>query len=218
MSKIAAIFGATGLVGSNLLNLLRDNPDYIKMLVFNRKSQLYKHDKIEEILVDWKDSEMIKNQLIADEIFCCVGTTIKKAGSKKAFREVDLDIPVKLAKIAENNKVKKLLIVSSVGADAKSKNFYLQTKGIMEEEVLKHNVPNIHFFRPSMLLGKRNEFRAGEEAGKLFMRLLNPLMFGTLKKYKAIPASVVAKAMINVAKNTDAKIIYNSDELWELAE
>ncbi len=215
MGKIAALFGATGLTGKSLLQQLTKNDDYIKIIVFNRNLQNYNHNKIDEVSLDWNNIERIKNQLIADELFCCIGTTIKKAGSKKAFLHVDFNIPVTLAQIAENNKINKFLIVSSLGANPKSKNFYLQTKGKMEEEVLKFNIPKIYFFRPSMLLGKRNEFRAGEEFGKIAMKIFNPLMIGSLRKYKAIPASIVAGAMIKVASANSSKVIFDSDELWD---
>ncbi len=217
MGKIAAIFGATGLVGKSLLEQLLRNDDYIKIIVFNRRLQNYNSAKIDEVLLDWNDVERIKNQLIADELYCCVGTTIKKAGSKENFQKVDFQIPIILAQIAEQNKIKKLLIVSSLGANAQSNNFYLQTKGKMEEEVLKFNIPKIHFFRPSMLLGKREEFRTGEELGKMVMKIFNPLMIGSLRKYKAIPAEVVARAMIKTAAENSPKVFFNSDELWNLA-
>lgn len=217
MGKIAAVFGATGLVGKSLLNQLIDNENYIKIIVFNRNLQNYTSSKIDEVLLDWNDVDRIKNQLIADELFCCVGTTIKKAGSKDNFVKVDFQIPVTLAQIAEQNKIKKLLIVSSLGAHANSKNFYLQTKGKMEEEVLKYNIPNIYFLRPSMLLGKRDEFRMGEELGKIAMKIFKPVMISGLRKYKAIPAEVVAGAMIKLAQTDRSKVFFNSDELWNLA-
>jgi uncharacterized protein YbjT (DUF2867 family) len=218
MGKIAALFGATGLTGKSLLQQLIENDDYIKIIVFNRNSQNYNHDKVDEVSLDWNNIERIKNQLIADELFCCIGTTIKKAGSKEAFLQVDFHIPVTLAQIAENNKINKFLIVSSLGANPKSINFYLQTKGKMEEEVLKFNIPKIHFFRPSILLGKRNEYRTGEELGKIAMKIFKPLMIGSLRKYKAIPASIVAGAMIKVAGANSSKVIFNSDELWDFAQ
>jgi uncharacterized protein YbjT (DUF2867 family) len=217
MGKIAALFGATGLTGKSLLQQLTENDNYIKIIVFNRSLQNYNHHKIDEVLLDWNNIERIKNQLIADELFCCIGTTAKKAGSKKAFLQVDFQIPVTLAQIAENNKINKFLVISSMKANPKSKNFYLQTKGKMEEEVLKFNIPKIHIFRPSMLLGKRNEFRTGEEFGKIAMKIFNPLMIGSLQKYKAIPASLVAKAMIKVANADSSKVFFESGELWDFA-
>ncbi len=218
MGKIAAIFGATGLVGGKLLNRLVDDDNYIKILVFNRKLQNYSENKIDELQVDWSNIPLLEKQLIADDLFCCVGTTIKKAGSKEAFRKVDFEIPANLARIAEQNKIKKFIVISSIGADAKSKNFYLQTKGQMEQEVLKYAINKTHFVRPSMILGKRAEFRFGEETGKIFMRLFNPLMIGALKHYKAIPADTIASAMLELAKNDYDKTGYNSGELWELAK
>ncbi len=218
MRKIAAIFGATGLVGSELLSQLIDNEDYHKIVVFNRRKQGYKNSKIEEYTIDAKDFESIKDKIIADDLYCCIGTTMKKAGSKLAFKKVDYDIPVFLAKAAEKNGIKKLLIVSSVGANDKSKNFYMSIKGRMETAVLKYQIPGIYFFRPSMLLGKRNETRFAEIIGQKVMKLSGFLMISKLKKYKAIPATIVAKAMQKVSAESYSKHFFESDELWNLVK
>ena len=216
--KTAAIFGATGLVGKELLNQLVDNDYYAKVIVFNRRKQNYSNPKIEEHIFKADDFESIEALLVADDLFCSIGTTMKKAGSKAAFKKVDFDIPLNLARIAEKNKISKLLVVSSVGADAKSNNFYLRTKGEMEQEVLKHAIPSIFFFRPSMLLGKRNEQRLGEQFGQKAMKLTGFLMIGKLKKYKAVSAYLVAKAMQKVAKEGFAGNFIESDKLWDLGE
>jgi len=215
--KTAAVFGATGLVGKELLNQLIDNDDYAKVMVFNRRKQKYSNSKIEEHIFNSEDFESIEPILVVDDLFCSIGTTMKKASSKEAFKKVDFDIPLNLAKIAEKNKINKLLVVSSVGADAKSNNFYLRTKGEMEQEVLKHDIPSIFFFRPSMLLGNRNEQRLGEQLGQRAMKLTGFLMMGKLKKYKAIPAAVVAGAMQKVAKEGFAGNFIESDILWDLS-
>ena len=141
---------------------------------------------------------------------------MKKAGSKAIFTTVDFDIPVWLAKTAEKNKINKLLIISSVGANAKSNNFYLATKGKMEQAVSEYRIPNIYFFRPSMLLGERNENRFSEKLTQKIMKATGFLMLGKLKKYKSIPASIVAKSMQTVAKRNYTKYFFESDELWEL--
>ncbi len=217
MNKTAAVFGATGLVGKELILQLVDNDDYTKIIVFNRRQQNYDNPKIEELIFNGQNLDNANNQIVADDLYCCIGTTMKKAGSKTAFSAVDFDIPVWLAKTAEKNKIKKLLIVSSVGANEKSSNFYLATKGKMEQEVLKYKIPGIYFFRPSMLLGNRTETRFGEMFGQKAMKLTGFLMIGKLKKYKSIPASVVAKAMLKVAQENYTKHFFESDELWNLA-
>ena len=217
MNRTAAIFGATGLVGSNLLKLLTNNSAYTKILVFNRRLQNYSSPKIKEILFNKQDIALIKEQLSATDLFCCIGTTIKKAGSKKAFSEVDYKIPTALAQIAENKKVNKMIVVSSVGANPNSNNFYLQTKGLMEQDIIKYAINKIHIVRPSILLGKRNEFRFGEEIGKIAIKLINPLIIGSAKKYKAVQAIHVAKAMIELAIGNYTQIFFNSYELKNLA-
>lgn len=218
MRKIAAVFGATGLIGRELVLQLIGNEEYHKVVVFNRRQQNYESPKIEELIIDGQDFESIKDKVIADDLYCCIGTTMKKAGSKTAFEKVDYDIPVFLAKTAEKNGIKKLLIVSSVGANEKGKSFYMSTKGKMEQEVLKYQIPGIHFFRPSMLLGNRGESRIAEMLGQNALKLSGFLMIGKLKKYKAIPVSVVAKAMQKVAKGSYSKHFFESNELWELAQ
>ncbi|MEN8120765.1 MAG: NAD(P)H-binding protein [Bacteroidota bacterium] len=218
MSKIAAVFGATGLVGKELILQLIQGGDYHKVMVFNRSQQNYESPKIEEFIIDGQNFESISNKVIPDDLYCCIGTTMKKAGSKAAFQKVDYEIPVWLAKTAEKNEVEKLFIVSSVGANPKSKNFYLSTKGKMEQEVLKYKIPGIYFFRPSMLLGNRNELRFGEILGKRAMKLSGFLMIGKLKKYKAISAKVVAQTMLKVAQGDYSKHFFESNELWDLAQ
>ena len=218
MNKTAAVFGATGLVGRELIEQLVNNTDYQKILVFNRRQQNYENLKIQEFIFDGQDLGNTKDNIIADDLYCCIGTTMKKAGSETAFKAVDYDIPVWLAKTAEKNKIKNLLIISSVGANEKSKSFYMSTKGKMEQEVLKYKIPGIYFFRPSMLLGDRNENRFAEMLGQKALKLSGFLMIGKLRKYKSIPVSVVAKSMQKVAKENYSKHFFESDELWKLAK
>ena len=217
MHKKAAIFGATGLVGKELLNQLLDSEDYAKVMVFNRRTQNYANQKIEEHIITGVNFDSIESLLIADDLYCCIGTTIKKAGSQEAFTKVDLDIPVNLARIAEKNKINKFLIVSSIGANAKAGNFYLRTKGKMEQKVLSFNIQEIFVFRPSMLLGARDESRLAEEIGQKAMKITGFLMKGKLKKYKAIPATIVACSMLKVAKEGFPGNIIESDRMWDLS-
>ena len=159
-----------------------------------------------------------ENEFInADVVFCCVGTTIKKAKTREAFRKVDFDIPVNLAKLCANSNIQKLIIISSLGADRESKNNYLKTKGEMEYAVSQYNIHSIVFLRPSILLGNRNEFRLGEIIGKIIIQLLGFLLLGKNRKYRGIRAMKVAKAMLNIAKNNTKGIrILESNEIEKL--
>lgn len=176
------------------------------------------HERLTEIIDDYTHLENLKIQTPIDDVFCCIGTTIKKAGSKESFKKVDLELPVAIAKLAADRKAEKLLVVSSIGAKAGSGNFYLRTKGEMEKEVLKIEGPLKTIIRPSMLLGERNEKRSAESFGQVLMKPLKLLMIGKLRKYKPIPAADVACAMIAIANSQPtAQVIFESHDLQEIA-
>jgi len=219
VDKTAIVFGATGLIGSLLLQHLCESPVYSQVITFSRKSIHFNHPKLKEVFNYFTNLSSIKKSLHGDDLFCCLGTTIKKAGSQENFRKVDFDLPVQLAKMAEENKFKGFFVVSSIGADPKSSNFYLRTKGEMEKEILDCSIPRIAVVRPSMLLGNRDEFRFGESVGKIFMKPLSVFFIGKYRKYRAIHADTVARALIQIA-NDDCcdQDIYESDELIEIAE
>ncbi len=214
--KTAIIAGATGLTGSHLLNYLIENHDIDKIRVIGRRKPESSSSKIEFLSTDFSDETTLKNFMKGDLCFCCLGTTIKKAGSKENFKKIDLEIPVLLAQIAHDNKVSAFGVVSSIGAKASSSNFYLRVKGQMEKEILQIPFKNTIIARPSMLLGKRHEFRFGEEAGKFFMKALSFAFMGSLKKYRAIEAETVAQALLVLAlENPTNKKIFESNELEE---
>ncbi len=216
MAKTACIFGSTGLVGSHMLTILSEDKRYGKIVLFNRSFQEIENAKIEQIVADYNSINQFAIQLKADEYYCCLGTTIKKAKTKEAFEYVDLHLPVTIAKLALENKVPKVLVVSSIGSSSKSKTFYLNVKGRMEEEIGKLGIEKLYFFKPSMLLGKRNESRLGEAVGQVVMKLFGFLLFGKVRKYKAIEAKIVAKAMVFVANGNFSKSVFESDEIQEL--
>jgi uncharacterized protein YbjT (DUF2867 family) len=219
MSKTAIIFGASGLIGKSLLELLLTDPAYDKIRIFVRRKIDLSNPKAELHVSDLSDISKLKDQIRGDVVFCCLGTTISKAGSKDAFRKIDYEMPSNIAMIAAENKVQGFYVVSSLGADPVSSNFYLRTKGEMEEAVKKTSINSIGIFRPSLLLGSRAEFRFGESLGKGFMKLVNPLLFGSWKKYRAIEGVDVAKAMKSAAKENKAGIsIYQSDEVQQMAD
>jgi len=217
MGKTACIFGSTGLIGSHLILRLLDDPKYEKILVFNRTLQTYNQQKIEQIVGDYNLLSTYANQLKANEYYCCLGTTIKIAKTKSAFEYVDLQLPISIGKLAVENKVSKLLVVSSVGASSKSKNFYLNVKGRMEFELRNLGIETLYIFRPSMLLGKREQTRTGESIGKIVMKVLGFLLVGKLKKYRAITAKAVASAMVNVANGNFSNLVFESDAIQRLS-
>ena len=203
----AIIFGVTGLTGKALLHNLANDSRYDKIYIVTRRPCGFIHPKVEEILFNYKDfSEM--PAIKAQHVFSCLGTTIKKAGSKAAQQLIDRDYPISIAKYANTIGAEKMVCVSSVGADPKSGNFYLRTKGEMEEGV-KANFKNSVFVRPSFLLGDREEMRIGEKIGIAVFSVVNPLLFGGLNKYKGIHVSKLSKAMIEACfKDTKQELYY----------
>ncbi|MCP4521720.1 MAG: NAD-dependent epimerase/dehydratase family protein [Cytophagales bacterium] len=202
MNKTAIIFGATGLIGGELVKKLLEDNRYNKVILIQRRSLGLNHDKLEEKLIDFNNLEKETESLRGDEIFCCLGTTIKKAGSEEAFEKIDLELPERIAKITVRNKIDKILVISSVGSNFHTSNFYLKTKALMENAVGKQLVDTIIFFRPSLLLGNRKEFRFGELLGRIFFPIFHVFLWGKWKKYRAIKAKVVASAMQNVANSS----------------
>src|SRR5690606_24320068 len=140
----------------------------------------------EQIKTDYYRLEEYADHFKVDDVFCCLGTTIKKAGSQNAFRRVDYDYPVALGKLAKSAGAKRFLVISAMGADARSNIFYSRVKGQMEEALKKMEFPALHIFQPSLLLGKRDEFRLGEKAASVLAPAISPLLRGKMKKYKPI--------------------------------
>ena len=210
--KTALIIGSSGLVGKQLISLLLESKDYDKVIAFNKREMGLNHLKLTQHLIDFENISSYKNLIIGDDFFCTIGTTIKKAGSKKAFRKVDFSYPKQFAEIAKTNNIKHFLIVSSLGADANSSNFYLKAKGEIEQFLININFESVSIFRPSILKGNRAEFRLGEKIGLTIMNLFSFLFIGKLKKYKPIESETVAKGMFTAAqKNKLGVSIYESD-------
>ncbi|MBK7964041.1 MAG: NAD(P)H-binding protein [Bacteroidetes bacterium] len=170
------------------------------------------------MITDFEDLEKSVSKVKdAHALFCCIGTTLKKAGSKEAFRRVDYQIPLNLAAMAEKAGIKKLIIVSSLGADPNSNTFYLKTKGEMEKDIaVNYSFQKLAFLRPSLLLGTRHEFRLGERIAQFFLVLFSFLMIGRFAKYKPISDYKVAKAMISISNSLNNQKFYESEELMYL--
>lgn len=215
--KTALVFGATGQTGEHLTDLLLADDRYTKVKLFVRKSTGKQHDKLVEVVNDLSDISKIQNEILGNDVFCCLGTTIKKAGSQEAFKKVDYYLPLSIAQAAKANGIETMVTISSVRANAESSNFYSKTKGEVEQDIAEIAITNTIFVRPSLLLGVRKEFRLGERIGKAVFGFLNPLFVGKLKHYKAIHSETVAKAMIDLANDgkTGTRYIEN-EELLEI--
>lgn len=197
------VVGATGLVGSHLVELLIKDERFDLIHIFVRNKTEYSHSKIIEYIVDFENLEYYFQNINVSIIYCCIGTTIKIAGTQRNFEKVDFDIPISLALIAKANKINSFVVVSSIGANANSSSFYLRTKGKMEKELINIGISNTKIFRPSMLLGKRKENRILEKIGSSIFTTLAPLLLGNISKYRPIHAKILTKSMINITTQTD---------------
>jgi uncharacterized protein YbjT (DUF2867 family) len=212
--KKALIAGATGLIGHQLLQLLLNDSDYTMVKAITRKPLNIHHEKLENVVVDFDNLTLFSEQVKADDVFCCLGTTIKVARSKEAFKKVDLEYPANLAQITHQQGATQFLLVSALGAHKHSKIFYNQVKGLVEEAVQQYAFRTVHIVRPSLLLGPRTEARSGEDAAKVFFKF-----FGFLVplKYQAIESATVAKAMLFYARQNQAGMyIHESKDMQKI--
>ena len=232
--KTAVVIGSTGLVGSLLIKkLVQDNSfQQIIALVRNKSSisdAYFTNSKMRLLEFNFKTWPELELQIKSFagqtplSFFCCLGSTIKKAGSEEAFRVVDHDYVVEFAKLAQLCKAEQLLVVSALGADKNSKVFYNKVKGETEgdiENIFKSNSKtNLHFLRPSLLVGDRNDFRLGERLAILLAPVYSPLLLGSLSAFKPVLAADVAQAMVNIAtKKAGAATIVDNLEIMSLAK
>ena len=216
MQKTALLFGASGLVGSHLLNQLISNNNYSKIKLFVRSTIEIDDPKIEIIETDFNNLENHKEDIKGDDCFFCIGTTKKNSPDKNEYRNIELDIPEEIAKIAKSNLVNSFIFVSALYANSKSSGDYVRFKGLVEEELKRLNFPKLAIMRPSFLLGNRKEKRVGEKIGILVFKILSPLLLGPIKKMRPIHSATVAKAMIKVANEDLQKNTFESNEIAEL--
>lgn len=215
MSNVAVIAGASGLVGQECLNLLLKRYDAVTSLV--RKPTGREHPRLVERRIDFDRLDTIEIPQGA-HVYSALGSTIKKAGSEAAFRRIDLDYPKMLAVRAAAAGGARFMLVSSVSADKSSGNFYLRVKGELEDAVAHMPLAAALFFRPSVLIGDRQEKRAGETIGGGVARALSFAFLGPLRKYHPIPAGTVAEAMVSAAAGGETGVqIYHYDEMLRLA-
>jgi len=199
--RTALLFGATGLVGGHVLDRLLENERWSRVVVLARRSVGRTHAKLTERIVDFEaiasDGKLSELSLDGvDDVFACLGTTIKVAGSQERFRRVDHDYTVAVARLAHQAGARRLALVSSVGAAERTKNFYLRVKGETERDVRALGYETLVIARPSFLVGERSTSRTGEGAGIAVARAFAPLMLGGLRVYRPIAARDVANAIV----------------------
>ncbi len=192
----ALLLGSTGLTGGLLLELLLQSEHYSKVTIYVRKPTGLNHPKLVEKLVNY---ETIETAVEADDVFCCLGTTIKIAKTKEAFEKVDLHYPLKIASLQQKAGSKQFLVVSAMGASARSSIFYSRTKGLMEEGLTKIGYKSLYIFRPSFIVGNRKEERIGEKIGIVISRIFAPLMIGALRNYRPVKGADIAASMLKHA-------------------
>ncbi len=205
-NKTAILFGGSGLVGGFCLDLLLESPIYSKVLSFGRKKLNKEHEKLEQIVIDFEKLSQYQKLIRGNDLFCALGTTIKKAGSQEAFRKVDFEYPKEIASIAAKNGVSQFILVSASGADSKSKIFYNKVKGELEDAIKELPFWSIHILRPSLLLGERAESRPLERFGIIISKGIDFFMGDLLGKYQPVKAEDVAKAMVVEAQSLEGGI------------
>lgn len=200
MSRTALLAGGTGLVGNHVLQELLVADTWSRVVTVGRRPTSLRHGKLEQRVLDLSAIEALGDLPHADDVFCCLGTTIKQAGSQGAFRRVDHDFVVGLARAGLRIGATQFLLISAIGADPESRVFYSRVKGEAEAAVRRLPYRAVQIFRPGLLLGNRGEFRFGERLAMLAVPLLHPFLLGRLRRYHSIQAGDVARAMVRIAR------------------
>ena len=216
--KEALIFGSTGLIGNHLYNLLLKDNYYTKIKLYVRKDTNVSHPKVEIINIDFNNLENYSDLIAGDDCYFCIGTTKKETPIKDVYRKIEYDILVAIAKIAKKNNINSFIYVSSLGSNPTTKNTYLRNKGQVEEALKILNFHKLSIIRPSLLLGPRNTLRLGEFILQKVFKSLSFLFRGSLKKYAAIDAENVARAMINISKRNLKDVYFDSNYLQNLSK
>jgi uncharacterized protein YbjT (DUF2867 family) len=215
--KKAIVFGATGFIGSHLLRDLLDGADYAQVIAVVRKPLTLSHPKLTVLIGDLASLPALKPQLVADEIFIALGTTRKHTPDEAEYYKIDHDYPVLAAEIAKANGARSVFVVTAVGANAKSGVFYIRTKGEVERDILALGFDHTHIFRPSMILGQRDEDRPRERLLIAAWGVLNPLLLGPADRYRGLTGEEIARAMANAARHQTEKVrIYHWKEMAAL--
>lgn len=215
--KTALIIGATGLIGTELVKLVSASDYYQKIYLLARRKTGFESTKVEDILSNFDHLDESLKNIQADDVYNCLGTTMKNAGSKEEFYKVDFSYPIEIARIMREKGSQTFLNVSSLGARKSSIIFYNRVKGELEEALQETGFGTLVIFRPSLLLGDRKEKRTGEDIAKKTYKVLDKIFVGPLKKYSGIKGQTVAHAMFEMAKRKPRGVtILESDKIKEV--
>jgi uncharacterized protein YbjT (DUF2867 family) len=211
LNKTALLLGASGLTGRNVLQLLLNDGLYTQVTIYVRRPVKLSHPKLIQQVINY---ETLDTAVEADDVFCCLGTTIKKAGSQEAFRQVDLVYPLRVAALQLAAGSTQFNLISAVGASEKSGVFYSRIKGEVEQALQRMGFPQLNIFRPSIIIGERDERRTGEKIALGMARVIAPLLIGSLRKYRPVTALAIARAMLHYAHAAEQGIhIITSDQI-----
>ncbi len=215
----ALVFGATGLIGRSLTRLLVAEGPYREIVLFTRKPLESTTPKVKVVSFDFNRWEGVEQHFTPNaHVFCCIGTTRNKTPDLEEYRRIDLGIPSRIAEYAARGSCRGLYVISALGANENSLNFYQKIKGEMEKAVLHKGLYETYFFRPSLLLGDRDEKRKGEDFAKTLNAIVGPVLLGPLKKFRGVPADVVARAMIRVAGKGFASNVIENHQIFALGD
>lgn len=215
--KKAILFGATGFIGSHLLQELLNNDDYDQVTIVVRKDQNFTHPKLKTLIGDLNSLPQLKEQIIADDVFITLGTTKKQTPDLSEYYQVDHDYPVLAAKMAKENGATSVFVVTAIGANPNSSLFYTKTKGETERDIIGLDYDHTNIFQPSMILGNRKAHRPMEKIFIKLFSLINPLLTGKLSKYKGMDGADIAKAINSAATHQSEKVkIYRWSEMNSL--
>jgi uncharacterized protein YbjT (DUF2867 family) len=213
-SRTALVLGSTGLVGGLVLEMLLADGAWERVTTLGRRPTWRQHPRLVEVVADFAQLDVEARAFAATDVFCCLGTTIAKAASQEAFYRVDHDYPVAAAKLASGQGARHFLIVTALGGNPASRVFYNRMKGEVERDVAAFPFQGVAILRPSLILGPRDERRPAEALAQRLAPLASPLLWGPLRRYRAIPATRVAAAMVRLAKHGVRGVrVLESDEI-----
>jgi len=218
MGITALVIGSTGLIGQELCEKLALNEKYSVIYAIVRKRFNFHSQKIKQIICDNNNyAEVIPTSIQVDQYFVCIGSTKKKTPNKKQYRLIDLEYPLGVGRLIKNNGCSSCYLISAIGANSNSRNFYLSLKGEVEDSFIRLGFEQLHILRPSLLVGKRNENRIGEKLSAYLLKILNPFLLGKLRKYQSIQSTQVVEALISLAsKKNSGYHIYSSDQIKKI--
>lgn len=214
MAYKAIIVGASGLIGSNLVNILLEAPQYAEVLVLVRKELPVQHKKLIQLIIDFDELDKHADAINGHAVFSCLGTTKNQTPDEGQYRKIDYDYPLQLAQLAKQNGVEQFHVVTAIGANKNSSTFYLKLKGELEDELQKLSLKTLYIYQPSMLIGERERSLWLEKMATGIFKVIDPLLIGRLKKYRSIKGSTVAHAMFKKSlESATGTFIYTSDKI-----